>query len=87
MASSTVELKRSAEKDLRRIAKEQIPRILEAIRELANDPLAEGSKKLVGSDLTYRIRVGDYRVIYQFHRERNVVEIARVRHRKDVYRD
>jgi len=87
MASSTVEFKRTAEKDLRRIAGEHIPRILEAIRELAKDPLTERSKKLVGSDLTYRIRVGDYRVIYQFHRERNVIEIARIRHRKDVYRD
>ncbi len=47
----------------------------------------EASKKLVGSDLTYRVRIGDYRVIYQFHRPRNVIEISRVRHRKDAYRD
>ena len=87
MASSKVEFKRSAEKDLRRIAKEHIPRILEAVQALAENPLPEGNKKLVGSDLTYRIRIGDYRVIYQFYRERNVIEIARIRHRKDVYRD
>jgi mRNA interferase RelE/StbE len=87
MASSTVEFKRSAEKDLGRISKDQIPRILAAVRALADDPLPQGSKKLVGSDLTYRIRVGDYRVIYQFHRARNVIEISRVRHRREVYRD
>jgi len=87
MASSTIEFKRSAEKDLRRVAREQIPRIVEAVRALAENPLPVGSKKLVGSDLTYRIRIGDYRVVYQFHRERNLIEIARIRHRKDVYRD
>jgi len=87
MAFSTIEFKRSAEKDLRRIAKEHIPRILDAVRALAENPLPEGSKKLVGSDLTFRIRIGDYRVVYQFYRERNVIEISRTRHRKDVYRD
>jgi mRNA interferase RelE/StbE len=87
MASSRIDFKRSAEKDLRRIAKDQIPRILEAIQSLAEDPFLEGSKKLVGGEYTYRIRVGDYRVVYQFHRQRNAIEIDRIRHRKDVYRD
>jgi mRNA interferase RelE/StbE len=87
MASSTVEFKRSAEKDLRRIAKDQISRILNAVRTLAENPFPEGAKKLVGSDMTYRIRVGDYRIIYQFHRQRSVIEVSRIRHRKDAYRD
>ena len=87
MASCRIDFKRSADKDLRRIAKDQIPRILEAIQSLAENPFLDGSKKLVGGECTYRIRVGDYRVIYQFHRQRNVIEIDRIRHRKDVHRD
>jgi len=87
MASSKIDFKRSAEKDLRRIAKDQLPRLLEAIRTLADNPFPDGSKKLAGGEYTYRIRVGDYRVIYQFQRQRSVIEINRIRHRKDVYRD
>ncbi len=43
-------------------------------------------RKLTGSERTYRIRVGDYRVVYELLRDANIVEIQRVRHRKDVYR-
>ncbi len=87
MASYKIEFKRSADKDLRRLAKEQIPRLLDEIRALAISPFPEGSRKLVGGDYTYRIRVGDYRITYQVYRHRDTIEIDRIRHRKDVYRD
>jgi len=45
-----------------------------------------GSEKLTGSEHTYRIRIGDYRVIYEVLRSSGAVEIQRVRHRRDVYR-
>jgi mRNA interferase RelE/StbE len=48
--------------------------------------LPHGSEKLTGFERTYRIRVGDYRVVYELLRVAKVVEIQRVRHRKDVYR-
>jgi mRNA interferase RelE/StbE len=60
---------------------------LDEIRSLATNPFPEGSRKLVGGEFTYRIRVGDYRVTYQIYRQREVIEIDRIRHRKDVYRD
>ena len=55
-------------------------------REARRRAIARGSEKLTGSERTYRIRIGDYRVVYELLRETKIVEIQRVRHRKDVYR-
>ncbi|MEI6862024.1 MAG: type II toxin-antitoxin system RelE/ParE family toxin [Verrucomicrobiota bacterium] len=57
-----------------------------AVAQLAIEPFPHGSQKLAGSEHTYRIRIGDYRVIYEVLTELRRVEIQRVRHRKDVYR-
>jgi mRNA interferase RelE/StbE len=86
MASFRIELARSATKDLRGIDRQWIPRILAAIEELAEDPLPVGCKKLVGSEHTYRIRIGDYRIVYDLQGAALVVFVVRVRHRRDVYR-
>jgi mRNA interferase RelE/StbE len=60
-------------------------RILAAIDSLQDDPRPRGSKKLKGSE-EYRVRVGDYRVIYEIHEKTVVILIVRVSHRKDAYR-
>jgi mRNA interferase RelE/StbE len=86
MASYRVELARSAAKDLRGIDRKWIPRIVEAIETLESDPRPAGCKKLVGSDHTYRVRIGDYRVVYDIHDDRLIVLVVRIRHRRDVYR-
>jgi mRNA interferase RelE/StbE len=86
MDSFRIEFVRSASQDLRAIDRQMVPRIITAIEELANDPTPIGCKKLVGSDHTYRIRVGDYRVIYDIHGDKLLVSVIRVRHRRDVYR-
>ncbi|MCX6879720.1 MAG: type II toxin-antitoxin system RelE/ParE family toxin [Verrucomicrobia bacterium] len=86
MASFRIEFARSATKDLRGIDRQWIPVMVAAIEALANDPRPVGCKKLVGSEHTYRIRVGDYRVVYDIKREELVVFVIRVRHRRDVYR-
>lgn len=86
MASCSVRLKRSAEKDLRRIEKSKVPSIIAAIERLEEDPRPMGCRKLVASNASYRIRVGDYRVLYLIEDAVCVVEVERVRHRKDVYR-
>ena len=86
MDSYSVRFLRPAEKDLRRIEKSRIPTIFEAIESLKENPRPTGCKKLVGSESTYRIRVGDYRVIYTIEDTIRIVEIDRIRHRKDVYR-
>jgi mRNA interferase RelE/StbE len=57
-----------------------------AIRGLANDPRPSGCRKLSGSKHDWRIRVGDYRVVYEIADEIRIVRVNRVRHRREVYR-
>lgn len=85
MDSYSVEWSRSALKELKALPKEMIARIVEAVEQLADDPFSAGVKKLVGTDHTYRIREGNYRVIYDVLAKKLVVEVVRVGHRKDVY--
>jgi len=86
MGYYNVRLKKSAEKDLRRIEKSRVPSLIAAIEKLEENPRPQGCRKLVGSDNSYRIRIGDYRVVYLVDDAVYVVEVERVRHRKDVYR-
>jgi mRNA interferase RelE/StbE len=74
------------EKDLRPIPRETVSRIVAEVAKLADEPLPHGSEKLTGSERTYRLRIGDYRVVYELLRDAKIVEIQRVRHQKDVYR-
>ena len=86
MASFNLHWRTSTKKDLRKIPRDMVPRIVAEVEKLTDEPLPHGSEKLTGSERTYRIRVGDYRVVYELLRDAKVVEIQRVRHRKDVYR-
>lgn len=86
MASFELRWRASTKKDLRRLPRDEVSRIVAAVVDLATEPQPHGSEKLTGSDHTYRIRVGDYRVVYELLRAAGVIEIQRVRHRKDAYR-
>lgn len=86
MASFDVHWRSSTKKDLRSLPHQDVARVVQAVGELAENPQPQGSQKLFGSERTYRIRVGDYRVIYEIFSDPAVVEVQRVRHRKDVYR-
>jgi mRNA interferase RelE/StbE len=79
-------LERSAERDLGRLSSEVHSRVIAAIQGLANNPRPPGCRKLVGSKNDWRIRVSDYRVIYEIADAIRVVRINRVRHRREVYR-
>lgn len=79
-------LERGAEKDLSRLSSEIHNRIIAAIQALANNPRPPGCRKLAGSKHDWRIRVGDYRVVYEIADEIRVVRVNRVRHRREVYR-
>jgi mRNA interferase RelE/StbE len=81
-----IEWKKSTRKDLRRLPASTEERIVEIVENLAEDPFPHGVEKLSGSQHAYRIRVGDYRVVYEVVVELKLVEIQRVRHRKDVYK-
>ena len=79
-------LERAAEKGLARLSTEIHTRIIAAIQSLAQNPRPSGCRKLAGSQHDWRIRVGDYRVIYEIADTIRVVRINRVRHRREVYR-
>jgi mRNA interferase RelE/StbE len=80
-----IDYARSAEKELKALPSPVVIRIREAINALANDPHPPGSKKIKGEDRTFRIRIGDYRVLYEVHEKELLVLVVRVRHRKDAY--
>ena len=86
MGSFSVQWRNSTKKDLRRLPPHEVSRIVAEVAKLAEAALPHGSEKLSGSEHTYRLRVGDYRVVYELLRDVGTVEIQRVRHRKDVYR-
>jgi mRNA interferase RelE/StbE len=81
-----IEWKKSTRKDLRKLPASVGERIVEAVENLAENPFPRGVEKLSGSEHAYRIRLGDYRIVYEVVTESKLVEIQRVRHRKDVYR-
>jgi mRNA interferase RelE/StbE len=76
-----------AERDLKRLPAVIFKRVIAAIRALAATPRPSGCRKLQGSGHDdYRIRVGDYRVLYEIDDTARLVRIMRVRHRREVYR-
>jgi len=79
-------LERGAEKDLDRLAPDLFERVMRAIRGLSEAPRPPGSLKLTGPGGGRRIRVGDYRIIYEINERAREVRIIRVRHRREVYR-
>ena len=86
MASYQIEWKNSAYKELQKLPRQIIPKIVTAVLDLSNNPYPQGVKKMVGSEHSYRIRIGDYRVVYEIIENKLIIEIVRVRHRKDVYK-
>lgn len=86
MASYKIEWKQSAKKELKKLDKQIIFRILQAVEDFADNPYSSGSKKLIGSDSIYRIRVGDYRIVYKIQSSVLTIEIIKVGHRREIYR-
>jgi mRNA interferase RelE/StbE len=84
MASYNITFKKSFAKDLRNIPNPDIKRILTRIDTLANNPRAEDCIKLSGQE-RYRVRQGNYRIIYEIHDDRLVVLVIAVGHRSSVY--
>jgi len=82
-----VEIKPQAEKVLLKIPNPYRRRIANTIDSLAQTPGPAGCVKLSGTENAYRIRIGDYRVVYEIVDKVLIVYVARVAHRKDGYRD
>ncbi len=86
MESYRIETHRSAEREIRRIRPDRLPDIVAAVRKLATEPRPPGVTKLEGDTNAWRIRVGDYRVVYEIDDTSRVVIVRHVRHRREAYR-
>jgi mRNA interferase RelE/StbE len=82
-----VDLTPSAQRDLRSLPTQGLRRVAAKLRALAEDPRPRGCTKLAGREDIWRVRVGEYRVLYQILDEVLLVLVVRVRHRKDVYEE
>ena len=85
MASYSLFLKRSAAKDLEAVAAKDRRRIVDRIQALATEPRPPGVEKLSGAE-KYRVRQGDYRILYTIDDGANTVVVVKIGLRRDVYR-
>ena len=76
----------AAQRELSKLPRNGRERIDERIRGLAENPRPPGSKKLEGADDFHRIRVGEYRIVYQIKDKELLVIVVRIGHRREVYR-
>lgn len=86
MAKYKIFITRSAEKALKKIPKSKITKILAAISGLSFDPYPLGARKLTGYSNIFRIRVQNYRIIYEIIDDKVIIKILKTGHRRDVYR-
>jgi mRNA interferase RelE/StbE len=80
-----IQFSRSARKELESLTSEVVGRIFPKITALAGDPRPSECRKLVGAE-SFRIRVGDYRVIYSIDDDSRIIDIRAIRHRREAYK-
>ena len=85
MGKYSLELKKSAVKELKKIPNKYLKVIIEKIRSLSDEPKPIGCVKLSDKE-RYRIRVGNHRISYSIEEDTSVVCVVKIGHRKDVYR-
>ncbi len=86
MKNYEITFRRSARKELEVIEDSLVENIFSKIDQLVTNPRPKGTKKIKGRNNLWRIRVGEYRVIYSIDDKSGLVDIVFIRHRKDVYR-
>lgn len=83
--SYRVDFTTAAARQVKKLPRPARDRVLDAVDDLGEDPRPHGAKKLVGEDTAWRIRVGDYRVIYDIFDEELTVTVIRAAHRREVH--
>ncbi|HET9608516.1 MAG TPA: type II toxin-antitoxin system RelE/ParE family toxin [Acidimicrobiales bacterium] len=81
-----VEIARRAAKALASLPRREQQRVRAAIDLLADQPRPPGCRQLSGEHRAYRVRVGDYRIVYEVLDTRLVIQVVRIGHRRDIYR-
>jgi mRNA interferase RelE/StbE len=84
--SYQVLLAKSAAKELERLPSQIINRIVDVLESFQVNPRPKGCKKLIGSTDLWRVRSGDYRIIYEIDDPNRIVDVNAIRHRSDAYR-
>jgi mRNA interferase RelE/StbE len=84
MGPYKIVVKKSVAKDLKKIPAKDVQRIISAIALLAKNPRPQQSKKLSGQE-RYRLRQGNYRILYSIEDDKLIVCVVRVGNRKDIY--
>ena len=86
MATYRIQWKPSALKELKKLNRRDVPKIVLAVENLSREPHPDNCRKYLGTNHTYRIRVGNYRVIYSVFRDILTIDVIKVGHRKDIYK-
>lgn len=81
-----VYLERAAERDLRKLPAKIFQLVIPCIKALAENPRPLGCRKITGSKNDWRIRIGNYRVIYEIDEKARALRVMRVRYRREAYR-
>ncbi len=76
---------KSAERELKKLPNQVITRVIPVIQKLANNPRPSGCIKLEGSSNRYRVRIGDYRILYLIEDQIKIIEIVGIRNRREAY--
>jgi mRNA interferase RelE/StbE len=87
VASYVLTFAKSARKELEKLPPQTVERIFSKIEALVTNPRPAGCQKLRGNNLLWRIRIGDYRVLYSIDDRAHVVDISAIGHRREIYRD
>ena len=85
MAAYKLFFKKSVQDDLKAVPKKDLKKILNRVRDLAEDPRPAGCEKLIGQE-RYRLRQGRYRIVYSIQDDKLTVWVVKIGHRKDIYR-
>jgi mRNA interferase RelE/StbE len=80
-------IENSAKKDFDNLNQKELHRVALKINQLKDEPRPYGTVKLKNSDNDYRIRIGDYRVVYEINDDLKTITVFRVKHRKNVYKN
>jgi len=86
MGSYKIEISKSANRDIRKIEVKFVKSIFETIKDLSDNPYPFQSIKLKGSENSYRLRVGNYRVLYEINKNERCVVVYHIRHRREAYK-
>ncbi len=86
MTKYSVTFARSAVKELERLNSSIVGRLMQKIEQLSDGPRPVGCRKLAGEENVWRVRVGDYRIVYSVYDAERIIDVVRLRHRSEAYR-